>query len=98
MAARVDFSDRLTYACGMSTYLTPDQQKWLESEVAAGHFPSVEDAVRVAVADLKAVQSDDLAWAKPYVDEARAAVARGETVTLEEHRARMLQRLDALKR
>jgi antitoxin ParD1/3/4 len=82
----------------MSIELTPDQQKWLEAEVAAGHFASIDEAVRVAVADLKAIDTDDLSWAKPYVDEARAAVARGETMTLSEHRARMAQRLDALKR
>ena len=56
----------------MSITLTPEQQHWLESQVAAGHFPSVEDAVRMAVADFKAINTDDLTWAKPYVDEARA--------------------------
>jgi hypothetical protein len=36
-------------------------------------------------ADLTAISGDDLAWAKPYVDEARAAAARGEkTVSLDE--------------
>lgn len=82
----------------MTVTLTPEQQKWLEAAVAAGQFPSVEDAVRLAVADLKAVHTDDLAWAKPYVDAARAAAARGETITIEEHRTRMAARLDALKR
>lgn len=82
----------------MSNILTPDQQKWLEAEVAAGHFPSVEDAVRVAVADMKATATADLSWVKPYLDEGRAAAARGETITLAEHRARMTQRIDALKR
>jgi putative addiction module component (TIGR02574 family) len=32
---------------------------------------------------------DDLAWAKPYVDEAIAEIERGEGLTLEEHEARM---------
>lgn len=31
----------------------------------------------------------DLAWAKPYVDEADAEIERGDSVTLEEHEARM---------
>ena len=34
-----------------------------------------------------------MAWVKPYVDEARAAVARGEILTLEEHRARVARQL-----
>ena len=33
-------------------------------------------------------EGDDLAWAKPYVNEARAAVARGDVVTLDEHKSR----------
>jgi putative addiction module component (TIGR02574 family) len=32
---------------------------------------------------------DDLAWAKPYVDEAVDEIERGEGVPLEEHEARM---------
>jgi hypothetical protein len=32
------------------------------------------------LADLKALSGDDLAWAKPYVDEGRDEVARGETL------------------
>jgi hypothetical protein len=31
-----------------------------------------------------AFEADDFTWAKPYVDEARAAVARGEVVSLED--------------
>jgi Arc/MetJ-type ribon-helix-helix transcriptional regulator len=37
----------------MTITLTPEQMQWIEEAVAAGQFPSVEDAVRVAVADLK---------------------------------------------
>jgi hypothetical protein len=54
--------------------------------VAAGRFDSVDDAV--AVADLMesgdADLSSDLSWAKPYVDEARAAAAQGEAVSLDD--------------
>ncbi len=39
---------------------------------------------------------DDMAWAKPLLDEAREAVARGDVITLEEHRARNAARLGAL--
>ena len=81
----------------MNITLTPEQQRWLETEVAAGHLPSVEGAVRVAVADLKSIGSSDFSWARPYVESARDAAAHGEVLTLDEHRARMAARLDAAK-
>ncbi len=40
---------------------------------------------------------DDLAWAKPLVDEALAGVDRGEVMTRAEHRARMDARLSTVK-
>ena len=46
----------------------PKQQpKWLQAQVAAGHFASIDEALAVAVADLRALSEDDLAWARPYV-------------------------------
>ncbi|MBV8289488.1 MAG: addiction module protein [Hyphomicrobiales bacterium] len=39
---------------------------------------------------------DDLAWAKPYVDEAVAEVERGEVVTLEELEAHLDARFGRL--
>jgi antitoxin ParD1/3/4 len=68
----------------MNIRLPPAQQEWLQQQVAAGRFDSIEDAVAVAVADLMAIDSDDLAWAKPLVEEARSAAARGEVVPLDE--------------
>jgi antitoxin ParD1/3/4 len=44
-----------------------------------------------------AEENDDLAWAKPYVDEGRAAVAHGEVLTLEERKARNAARLAAIR-
>jgi hypothetical protein len=41
---------------------------------------------------------DDLSWAKPYVDEARAAAARGEIVSLDDAIADIDAHLTALKR
>ena len=69
----------------MNVTLPPDQLKWLESQVAAGQFGSIDEALAVAVADLIAIDSDDLAWAKPYVDQARASVARGYVVSGDEY-------------
>jgi antitoxin ParD1/3/4 len=75
----------------MSITLTAEQETWLKAHVATGDFASVEDAARQLIderiAERNAEEADDLAWAKPYVDEARAAVERGEFVTLEEYKA-----------
>jgi len=61
----------------MTITLTPEQQKWLEAEVAAGRYESVEEGVRLAVAELMMpIDTTDLLWAKPYIDEARASLAR----------------------
>ena len=38
----------------MRIELTPDAAQWIEAEVAAGTFPTAEDAVRSAVAQAKA--------------------------------------------
>jgi hypothetical protein len=39
-----------------------------------------------------------MAWAKPLVDEGRAAIERGEGMTLEEHRRHIEEKLESLKR
>jgi antitoxin ParD1/3/4 len=69
----------------MNIKLPSAQQKWLEDQVAAGHFTSLEEALALAVADLMAAETDDLAWAKPYVDEARASLARGDVISGEDY-------------
>ncbi len=81
----------------MSVTLKPEQLTWIEAHVAAGDFASVEEAVRQLIDDRIAELDDDMAWAKPYVDEARAGLARGEVMTLEEHRARNAARLAAFR-
>jgi Arc/MetJ-type ribon-helix-helix transcriptional regulator len=68
----------------MTITLTPEQQKRLEEAVAAGQFPSVEEAVRWAVDHMIVEDYGDLSWAKPYLDEARAEIARGESFSPEE--------------
>ena len=82
----------------MNIRLPVEQLKWLEQQVAAGRFGSVDDAVTAAVADLMAIEEDDLAWAKPYVDEARAAAARGEVVSIDDAIADIDAHVAALKR
>ena len=78
----------------MTVQLSPEQQQWLEAQVAAGHFSSLEQAVAVAIADLMAMADDDLAWAKPLVDEAEAELDRGEAVSGDEGLARIRKSLD----
>ena len=69
----------------MTVTLTPADHAWLARQVAAGRFPSLEAALRAAIAELQARESaPDLAWAKPLVDESRAAIARGEGVPLDD--------------
>ena len=86
----------------MSITLTLEQEAWIKAHVAAGDFPSVEDAVRQLlderIAELAALAGDahdDMAWARPLVDQARADLQRGDVLTLDEHRARSAARLAA---
>ncbi|MFI5029296.1 MAG: type II toxin-antitoxin system ParD family antitoxin [Reyranellales bacterium] len=78
----------------MTVQLSPEQQRWLEAQVKAGHFASLEQAVAVAIADLMGVVEDDLEWAKPLVDEAAAELDRGEGVPVDEAFARIRKTLD----
>ena len=78
----------------MTIQLSPEQQQWLEAQVAAGHFSSLEQAVAVAIADLMATVEDDLDWAKPLVDEAIASVERGEGIPADEAWERILKAFD----
>jgi Arc/MetJ-type ribon-helix-helix transcriptional regulator len=82
----------------MAVTLTPEQMRWLEQAVAEGRFPSVEDAVRLAVADLMAVSDrEDLSWAKPYLDQAEAEIERGESIPGDEFLMWLDDRIDELK-
>jgi antitoxin ParD1/3/4 len=68
--------------------------------VARGEFASIDDAVNQLVNERiteRMIEEDDLTWAKPLVDEARAAVARGAVVSREEHEDRMDVLLASLK-
>jgi antitoxin ParD1/3/4 len=62
----------------MNIPLPPDQEDWLRAQVARGRFSSLEEAVASAVAGLRAQEAIDDAWTKPLIDEALAALDRGE--------------------
>jgi antitoxin ParD1/3/4 len=80
----------------MPITLTPEQEAWIQAHVATGDFASIEEAARQLIddriAELAANDDDDLEWAKPLLDEARASIARGDVLTLEEHRQRNASR------
>ena len=84
----------------MTVTLSPDQLAWIESRVAKGDYPDVDEAVRSllagAIAERDEAEGDDMAWAKPLVDEARAEIERGEGMSLEEFEARIDARLAEL--
>ena len=82
----------------MSITLPREQQEWLEAQVQAGAYDSVEEAVASIVAEYMQLDLDDMAWARPLVDEARAAADRGEIMTLEEYRNMMTERFGKLER
>ena len=85
----------------MTITLNPEQEAWLETRVGSGDFAPVEAAARQLIderfAERALEEGDDLAWARPYVDEALAEIARAEEITLEEHKARNAARLAALR-
>jgi antitoxin ParD1/3/4 len=81
----------------MNITLPGEQQKWPEAEIAASRLESIDDALAAAVAELMSIDADDLAWAKPYVEQARASVARGAVIAGEEFFQRLESRLDKLR-
>ncbi len=81
----------------MTITLSHDQQKWLEAQVAAGNFASIDEAVAIAVADLKTMDGDDLSWAKPYVEQARASVAAGNAISGEAFAEEFGRKIDSLR-
>jgi antitoxin ParD1/3/4 len=81
----------------MNIELPPAQRKWLDAQVANGDFASVDEAVQQIIAERMAIEADDFAWAKPWVEEARVSVANGDVMGVDEHRVRMAKRLKALE-
>jgi antitoxin ParD1/3/4 len=82
----------------MNITLPREQQEWLEAQVKAGAYESVEDAVAVILGQHMNLDIGDMAWAKSLVDEGRACIARGETLTLEEHLTQIDETVEKLKR
>lgn len=81
----------------MNITLPREQREWLETQVKAGAYDSIDEAVASIIAEYMQLDIDDLSWAKPLVDEGRASLARGEGMTLEEYRAMMTERFGKLE-
>jgi antitoxin ParD1/3/4 len=65
----------------MNIPLTSELLAWLRGKVASGQFNSIEEAAVAAINDTMVNEADDMSWARPLVDEARASVGRGEFLT-----------------
>ncbi len=74
------------------------QQAWLDAQVASGEFASAEEALAHLIDARIAEEEDDLAWAKPLVEEARAQFEHGDYMTLEAFKARNAVRRENLRK
>lgn len=64
----------------MTITLSPDPLAWIQARVSEGAYSDLDETVRDLLATGIAEHADfedDLAWAKPSVDEALADIARG---------------------
>jgi antitoxin ParD1/3/4 len=71
----------------MRIELDEKYREWLRARVAAGDYASMEEAVAAAIERMMlddGPDDDDLAWAKPLVDEGVAQLDRGETFSHED--------------
>ncbi|MBF0555516.1 MAG: hypothetical protein HQK96_13330 [Nitrospirae bacterium] len=69
----------------MKVELTPDAAHWVETELAAGNFPTAEDAVRYAINNAKIAK---------IRAELEAAEAEGGSFTSDEVRRFVREQLD----
>jgi antitoxin ParD1/3/4 len=72
----------------MQIQLTKDHENWLREQIAAGRFSSLDDALAEAIDSLRA-EDEELAWAKPLIDDGLAELNRGESIPAEEVFARI---------
>jgi antitoxin ParD1/3/4 len=62
----------------MNIRLTEKELAWLSRKVERGEFANIDEAAAAAIRDSMASEVSDLAWARPLVEEARAAVLNGD--------------------
>jgi antitoxin ParD1/3/4 len=66
----------------MHIALTKDHEEWLRTQVRAGRYASLKEAVADAIESLRG-EDQELAWAKPLVDKGLAELDRGEAIPAE---------------
>ncbi len=80
----------------MTITLPRDQQEWLEAQVKAGYYDTVEDAVASIVAEHMHLDIDEMSWARELVGEGPISLERDGSLSLEEHRKRIARKLQEL--
>jgi antitoxin ParD1/3/4 len=81
----------------MNIRLSPEHEKWLSEQVAAGAFASIDDALAWVIEGVIHIADDDLEWARPLIAEAEASFARGEGIPGDDFLAWLDHRLDTLR-
>ena len=71
----------MDYISGMNIRLPPDQQKWLDAQVAKGEFASADDAVQQMIAERMDFEADDFAGPSLMSMRRVPLIARGEVMT-----------------
>jgi antitoxin ParD1/3/4 len=70
----------------VSITLEPEQERFIQEQVARGRFKSANEVLAQALMLLEQKYQEDEAWiedVRQKIDEARAEVARGEVLPLE---------------
>lgn len=73
--------------------LPPDLEAWAHAEVAAGRAESIEALVASALGERRA----EIEYVRAKLDEARASLARGQGMSLEEFLRRGGERVSRLR-
>jgi antitoxin ParD1/3/4 len=81
----------------MNITLPREQQEWLEAQVKAGAYESVDEALASIVGEFMHLDLNDLDWAIPLVEEGRVALEKDGGLTIEEHRSRVAAKLESLR-
>jgi hypothetical protein len=76
----------------MPITLTPRQMLWLEGEVAAGRYSSIEDAAQAIISAHIFRATNDPAWASSLVDQVRNRISQADQDVLAQLSAFMTSR------
>ncbi len=66
----------------MPITLNTKQMQWLEAEVAAGRYASVETAAQSIIGEHIRQVTGDASWAAGLIDQVRSRIAQGDPDTL----------------